>query len=188
MLKYVLPKIPKGDVPAMLGVSAVGAFIAGGYGVLHDQVTYSISAEYFTKLKFHQFSYADFGLGQRIFPGTVGFLATWWVGFFAGWFLARRLIPNQPRRLAYRQIRNGIACIFSTALASGALGYFYGLWRGSTGDLSSWQSLLRQLHIDDSWAFVRVAYIHNFSYVGALVGLIIAFVAIRPGKLKVESQ
>ena len=39
----------------MLGVAAVGSVLAGVYGIFHDQVTYAISPEYFTKLKFDQF-------------------------------------------------------------------------------------------------------------------------------------
>ena len=36
------------------------------YGILHDQVTFSISQEYFTKLKFYQFGYANLGLPTRV--------------------------------------------------------------------------------------------------------------------------
>jgi predicted ribosomally synthesized peptide with SipW-like signal peptide len=32
----------------MLAIAFVGALVAGTYGVFHDQVTYSISPEYFT--------------------------------------------------------------------------------------------------------------------------------------------
>src|SRR6185503_8995132 len=100
MLKYLIPRIAWIDVPAMIGIAIVGSIIAGFYGVLHDQITYSISPEYFTKFKFKQFEYANFGLGDRIFVSTIGFLATWWVGFIAAWFLARRLTPCQPRHHA----------------------------------------------------------------------------------------
>ena len=50
----------------MLGYAVVGALIAGVYGVFHDQITYSISPEYFTRLKFLQFHYADFGFPARV--------------------------------------------------------------------------------------------------------------------------
>lgn len=33
----------------------VSPFIAGLYGVLHDQLTYTIAPEYYTKFKFYQF-------------------------------------------------------------------------------------------------------------------------------------
>ena len=64
-------------LPAMLGYALLGSLVAGVYGIIHDQVTYSISTEYFTRLKFSQFHYANFGFRPRVFVGEIGFLATW---------------------------------------------------------------------------------------------------------------
>lgn len=94
MLRYIIPRIQLAELPPMFGSALLGGLAAGLYGVLHDQVTYTISPEYFTKLKFEQFAYADFA-------------------------------------------------------------------------------------IVDEWAFVRVAYIHNASYLGGLLGLLVALVTIR---------
>jgi hypothetical protein len=180
MLKYVIPQMSLANVPPTIGAALIGAIIAGAYGILHDQVTYTIAPEYFTRLKFRQFHYADLGLGNREFVATIGFLATWWVGFISAWFLARRLIPGQPRDQAYRQIRAGLGCIIACGFLFGLIGYAYGLWRGPNADYSSWDLTFSALDITDHWAFVRVAYIHNAGYLGGLVGLIIALVAIRP--------
>lgn len=182
MLKYLVPRIALADAAPMILVALVGGVIAGVYGALHDQITYSISPEYFTKLKFHQFRYADLGLGDRVFASTVGFLATWWVGFLAAWFLARRLIPRQPRERAYRQIRRGILCILAFGLSFGMAGYGYGLWRGPEADYSSWTWAIRELKITDTWSFVRVAYIHNAGYLGGLIGLVVALATISPDR------
>ena len=59
-----------GEVPSLLHTARlllvfVGAVLAGCYGALHDQISYTISPEYFTKVKFEQFRYADFGCGNR---------------------------------------------------------------------------------------------------------------------------
>lgn len=180
MLKYLIPQIARNDLPPMIGVALVGALIAGVYGVLHDQITYSISPEYFTKLKFAQFHYADVGLGDRFFASTIGFIATSCVGLAAAWFLARRLIPNQPRDRAYRQIRSGFASVFAFGFLFASLGYAYGLWRGPDANYSSWDWAIQKFRIVDSWSFVRVAYIHNAGYLGGLTGLIVALVLIRP--------
>jgi hypothetical protein len=166
----------------MFGTAIVGALLAGAYGILHDEITFSISPEYFTKLKFNQFDYADFGLGDRVFVATVGFLATWWVGFIAAWFLARRLIPNQLRSRAYCQLRSAFACVFAVGLLFGTIGFIYGLWRGPNADYSYWAPAVDELGIADTWAFVRVAYIHNAGYFGALIGLIIALTLFRPDR------
>ena len=87
MLKYLVPQIALGDLPSMCGVALIGAVIAGVYGVLHDQITYAISPEYFTHMKFKQFHYADVGLGDRVFVATIGFLAASCV------WLDHRLVP-----------------------------------------------------------------------------------------------
>jgi hypothetical protein len=180
MLRYLVPHFPLRDLPAMLGVAAVGALLAGAYGIVHDQVTYSIAPEYFTKLKFIQFHYADWGFGDRVFAGTIGFLATWWVGLIAAWLLARRLMPGQPRSRAYRQILVGFAVIFASGFCCGVAGYVYGLWRGPAADYSAWDWAIERFEITDTWSFVRVAYIHNAGYLGGLLGLIAALWFIRP--------
>ena len=181
MLKYLIPRIALADLRCVIHVALIGGIIGGLYGVLHDQITYAISPEYFTNLKFEQFHYADLGFGDRVFVSMIGFLGTWWVGFIAAWFLARRLIPGQPRHYAHRQIRMGIACIIAFGLSFGIAGYGYGLWRGPDADYSSWTWAFREFKIVDTWSFVRVAYIHNAGYLGGLIGLVVALVTIRPG-------
>ena len=156
----------------MLGYSVLGAVLAGLYGVLHDQVTYSISHEYFTRLKFSQFHYADFGLPPRVFVAEIGFLATWWVGFIAAWFIARITVPSFPRAATFRHSVRGFLIIFAFALVAAIVGYLASLLHGS--DYSAWEDLSSTLGVLDLPSFVRVAYIHNASYLGALIGLVAA--------------
>src|ERR1043166_5934952 len=156
----------------MLGYALLGALLAGTYGVVHDQVTYSISAEYFTRLKFSQFQRADFGFPPRVFVAEIGFFATW--------FIARITVPSFPPAVAFRHTARGFAIILACALASSAVGYVLGVLHGS--DYSTWETLASTLQISDVPAFVRVAYVHNAAYLGAVLGLIVAIVYLR--KLK----
>lgn len=182
MLKYLVPRIAWRDLPPMFGMACVGAVIASVYGILHDQITYTIGPEYFTKFKFKQFHYADFGFGNRIFAACIGVLATWWVGFVIAWFLSRQLIPNRDRKIAYRAILNGFFIVFACCIISGAIGYTYGAWRGPDADYSDWAPFVKVFQITDTWAFVRVAYIHNASYLGGVLGFIIALFVVRPAE------
>jgi hypothetical protein len=45
---------------SLLAVAA--CLLAGVYGILHDQLTYTISPEYNTKFKFYQFGLLDEGM------------------------------------------------------------------------------------------------------------------------------
>ena len=180
MLKHILPRIPLADLPAILGFTVLGALIAGCYGILHDQITFTVGPEYFHNFKIHQFSYADFGFGDRIFAAFIGFLATWWVGLIVGWILARRCIPGQPRAVARKQIYLGFAVVFATGFLAGLIGYAYGTWRGPNADYSAWQSVLSAHHVDDQYSFMRVGYIHNASYIGGFIGLVLTYFVVRP--------
>jgi hypothetical protein len=95
-MNIFFPVIPRKRLRAMFGIAILGALLAGLYGALHDQVSYTISPEYFTKMKFEQFHYANFGWPQRVFASEVGFLASWWVGLFGGWALARVGLDQLP--------------------------------------------------------------------------------------------
>lgn len=156
-------------MPVMLGYGVIGALLAGLYGILHDQVTYSISPEYFTRLKFTQFHCADFGLPPRVLVAEVGFLA--------GWFIARITVPDFPRAAAFRCSMRGFLIIFAFALTAAFVGYGLGLLHGP--DYSGWESLASAVGIVDVPSFVRVAYIHNAGYLGGLMGLVAAIIYLR---------
>jgi hypothetical protein len=174
MMNVLYPRIRPALLPAMLGHAVLGGLMAGCYGILHDQITWSISQEYFTRLKFQQFHYANFGLPPRVFVAEIGFLATWWVGFLAAWFLARITVPAFPRATALRHGLRGLFIIFTFAVVAAIMGFIFGLLHGP--DYSSWEDLASTLQIRDLRSFVRVAYIHNAGYLGSLIGLITAII------------
>lgn len=97
-----------------------------------------------------------------------------------GWFLGRRFIPNQARISAVNNIRNAFLLVLVSGFAFGIGGYLYGYLVELNTNLSDWAFLLRYYRVVDGSAFVRVAYIHNASYLGGLLGLICAFIFIRP--------
>ncbi len=174
MMNYLAPNLNKADILFLMKFALSGALIAGSYGVLHDQITYSISPEYFTKLKFKQFAYANFGLGDQVFVSTIGFMATWWVGLLAGWFLARRFVDVSPYTLARKKIFSGFLIIFMCGLLFGVAAYVYGTL--IPPDPQKWQHRVHYYGVVDGVSFIRVAYIHNCSYAGGFLGLIISLV------------
>ena len=164
-------------LPRMLAIACLGAIISGAYGILHDQITYSISPEYFTKLKFHQFQFANFGLPTPVFVSEIGFLATWWVGFFSGWFLARIAVPAWPTSVAVRRCLVGFTFIFAFAFAGGYMRVF--ARPPSFQRLFALAGNVLILGVTDVPAFVRVAYIHNAGYIGVLLGLMSAILYLQ---------
>jgi len=114
------PRIPTSRLRVMAGVTLSATLLAGLYGSLHDQVSYSISPEYFERMKFHQFRYADFGLPPRLFAAEIGFLATWWVGLIAGWLLARMGLAELWAASGRALIVRAFALMLGVAACTGA--------------------------------------------------------------------
>jgi hypothetical protein len=173
------PVISRRRLPAMLGIAALGAVVAGCCGALHDQISYTISSEYFTKMKFEQFHYADFGWPPRVMASEVGFLASWWVGFIGGWILARVGLDQLPAATRIKDIASAFAIVFITALLFGIAGTLLGFWESRSNDLSGWLHWQHELHLTDLRSFIIVAYLHAASYLGSLAGVILAVIFVR---------
>jgi hypothetical protein len=178
-MNLLYPNIRLSWLPTMFGTASLGALIAGLYGIAHDQITYSISAEYFTRLKFNQFHWADLGLSPRLFVAEIGFLATWWVGFVGGWFLCRVTLPACPQRAAFRLSVRGFLIMIGCAFAATCIGYLYGVTQDPQPDNSGLADLATSIGIAEVRNFVRVAYIHNASYLGGLIGLVASIIYVR---------
>ncbi len=55
----------------------ISVLVASIYGALHDQITYSISSEYFTVYKFDQFGFQEWGNNTpRLTTALIGVLAS----------------------------------------------------------------------------------------------------------------
>jgi hypothetical protein len=183
MIKYLYPKIKKDELLFIIKWALLGALIAGSYGVIHDQITYTISSEYFTKIKFKQFQYANFGLGNRAFVATIGFLATWWVGFFAGWLFARLYSAKQDLINARKSVIKAFTIVFASGFLNAFIvGLGCHLLINQNNIDQSWAYTLKYYDIKNSADFMRVVYIHYASYAGGLMGIILSLVFIKPLK------
>jgi hypothetical protein len=162
----------------MLAISIAGAVLAAGYGALHDQLSYAISPEYFTQMKFRQFQWADLGWPPRVLASVVGVLGTWWAGLVAGWFLARMGLDELPLPKQHRIAARAFAIVGGGAMLFGAVGLGLGAVV-SRGDLSGWDELKDRLELADLPRFVIVAWLHAAGYVGALCGLVAGMLYVR---------
>ena len=102
------------------------------------------------------------------------------VGFIAGWFIARVAVPACSPPEALGRCSRGFLIVIACGFAATIIGYVLGLLHRS--DYSAWESMASRLGIVDLPSFVRVAYIHNASYLGGLIGLVTAVIYLRQQK------
>lgn len=144
----------------------ISTLSAGVYGIVHDQITYTISSEYYTLLKFQQFGFENLNLNVRIKVGIIGFLATWWVGLFLGIvyaFISLFLDAEKVLKVTIKSILINICITF----ISGILGYGFSVLFLSPEN-TDWYIPTGTKNIR---SFINVGFIHNFGYIGGIIGL-----------------
>jgi hypothetical protein len=143
--------------------------IAGVYGIVHDQITYSISAEYYTLFKFEQFGINEWGISDvRTKAGIIGFLATWWVGLFLGIIYAIISLFLTSKKVLKVSVKS-IFLNIGVAIVFGITGFIYGALFLKAENLN-WYIPEQTKNVQD---FVNVGSIHNFGYLGGVIGLIV---------------
>ena len=143
--------------------------IAGVYGIIHDQITYSISDEYYTLFKFEQFGINDWGINNvRVKAGVIGFLATWWVGFYLGLIYAIISLFFSSKE-ALKIVLKAVIINIGVAIVFGIIGFVYGILFLEAESLN-WDIPEQTKNVRN---FINVGSIHSFGYLGGLVGLLI---------------
>lgn len=126
---------------ALILILIITPILGGIYGVLHDQITYTISDEYYSKFKFIQFGLENWGMGEnigtetnpeiklenpRIGASIIGILATWWVGMIIGIILGFTGLIHRNGKLMFKTTMKAFLLTTGIALLTGIVGLGYG--------------------------------------------------------------
>jgi hypothetical protein len=144
--------------------------MAGIFGILLDQLTYTVSPEYFTQYKFplYNINPYEFG-GDRMTAVVIGFRATWWMGFLIGTGIGCTGFIYENRRQRRWNVFIAILIVFCTTVLMGLTGFFYGEVV-EVNDMID-RTLIRNLA--NPVDFIVVGSIHQHSYVGAFLGMLL---------------
>jgi energy-converting hydrogenase Eha subunit A len=158
------------------------AVVAAVYGILHDQISYSFSSEYFTQLKFKQFGISWAYLHPRLGAAYVGALAIWWMGVLVFVVLGLfGLMFKAPKEMAF-SLSKSFVIVMLVALVTGLAGLVYGYYDINGATIAENMQWVRS-GVTDPVQFVRVGYMHNASYLGGVTGLIAGVAYLVAAKL-----
>ncbi len=164
--------------------------IASVFGIIHDQITYSIAPEYYTKFKFIQFGLVEDSSTNvdniPLLVGIVGVMATWWMGLLIGIIYAIILLFFPYSKTLYSIFIKTIAFSFITTITLSFCGYLN--WRFHAQYFPCDWYLPDDLI--DKASFICVGHIHNYSYIGGELGIAIgiAYLLFQKQKLKTKSS
>lgn len=147
----------------------ISVIIASVFGFLHNQISFSISNEYFTKFKFEQFRFVEYGLETpRLTSGIIGVWATWWFGLIIGVLFGLLGFFEKDWKDMFKKVSISIYRTILIVIVFGFLGIIIGklIIVNFEFDWKLPKNLINQE------SFIIVGTMHNFSNMGGIIGLI----------------
>ncbi len=160
-------------VLAFIAFLFLSVLAAGIFGALHDQISYTVSSEYFTKFKFPQFNLLDADIPERVRAAQVGFFASWSMGITVGLLtgVAGFIHPHaaQMRKALLLSLALMAGITLLCALAGLAVGFF----STTVLDLSRYTGTgwFIPEGLEQPRRFVCAGYMHNAAYLGGVVAV-----------------
>jgi hypothetical protein len=71
------------------------------------------------------------------------------------------------------------AGVFVVSMFCALGGWIWGQWRKTTGYAEGWHDLMASLGVTRPEEFMTVAYIHNASYLGGMLGMVVGLVLLH---------
>lgn len=149
----------------------LGLLVAGLYGALHDQISFTISPEYFTEFKYRQFGLLNSDAPDRFKAAQIGFRATWWMGVPIGLAVGVFGFLHKPASRMFWVTVQAFAVVAVVALLVGLIGLGYG-WLFASHSPMAYRGWYIPASVVDLRAYLSVGHMHNFGYIGGLIGMV----------------
>lgn len=157
-------------------VIALAIGVAGLYGMIHNQISYTVAPEYFTKFKFRQFGLVDTPLPDRVRASMVGFLASWWMGIPIGLLVGAAGFIHRGCREMLRVTLWSFLVVVGFTLLFGLGGLLYGYFQTAHIDVLDYRRWFIPDDLTDLRRFLCAGYMHNSSYLGGVLAIPVAWI------------
>jgi len=144
------------------------------FGIVHDQITYTISEEYYTKFKFIQFYINN--ETNRFGVALVGLLSTWWMGLIIGIILGLVGLIQKNIKEMYQATLESLIIVFLITVLTELFGFLYAqmyLMHQGRDYFKSWYIPEDILNLKN---YITVGMMHNFAYLGGFLGILFGIV------------
>jgi hypothetical protein len=175
----------------------LASLTASLYGILNDQVTVTLSPEYFTVFKHRQFQPLLSLLGLtdaplRIRALVIGAASSWWFGAIAGLLLSVAGCNGSMPPLSLRTLLKCVGFLLLTTLGAsllgGLLGMFVGCIAAPGNHVTPLAVLMVGWGIRDYQSAILVGCWHTGGYLGGILGLLLVLRRIRHLRRRADLQ
>lgn len=144
---------------------------AGVFGMLHDQLSITVSPEYFLRYKFLQFHLPGGAAAPRLGAAIVGFKASWWMGIPLGVLAAAAGFIHPTARAMRHALLWSMPVIMAITAAASLTGLFYGWFHTATINPADYQGWFVPPGLVQLRNYLTVGYMHNATYLGGLLAI-----------------
>lgn len=159
-----------------LGLTVAALGVAGLYGAVHNQISYTVSSEYFTAFKFIQFGLTDDSIPERIRVSMIGFLASWWMGLPIGIVAGVIGFVQRGYRKMFWVSAEAMGVAVGFTLLFGLCGLVYGIFQTSSIDAGEYGWWYIPSNVTNLRRFLCAGYMHNSAYLGGVLSIPIAWI------------
>jgi hypothetical protein len=145
--------------------------MAGLYGAVHNQISYTVSPEYFHAFKFRQFEIPA-EHHDRLGAAIVGWEASWWMGFIIAvpLLIVGLIIPGWQNYLRCSLLAFAVAA--GTALVFGLGALVFAILTIDTIDATHLPPYWYPESLKRPVTFAWAGSMHNASYLGGFLGIV----------------
>ncbi len=141
--------------------------IASLFGAIHNQVSYSVSPEFFNDFLFVKFGIQYWEINnERVGAMLVGILGSYWVGLILG-IIYSIIFLSLNTENNFRNILNAILINIGFAFFGSLIAYIISKFIGIENS-----GVFIDFGIQYPQNYIEAAYMHTGSYYGGIVGLI----------------
>ena len=162
-------------VVTFIAFLVLAVLAAGAFGAIHDQVSYTVSYEYFTRFKFPQFGLLDPAVPERVRVAFVGFLASWWMGIPIGLLTGIGGLFQLTTRHMQIALLRSLVVITGFTLLFALGGLLYGYLQTAHLDLINYSGWYIPGNLAHPRHFICAGYMHNSAYIGGALAIPVAW-------------
>jgi len=159
----------------MILLFVIACIASGVFGAIHNQVSYTVSPEYFTKFKFEQFAIGP-SVSGRQGAAIVGWHASWWMGIVIGIFLIPFGLLIRSTRAYFLWMLRVFGLVLAITASLGLISLMFS-WMVPPA-VPTEEYLFHGTPILDPASFLRAGRMHNASYLGGLIGTVVGMISI----------
>ncbi len=149
--------------------------MAGAYGAAHNQISYTVSPEYFTKFKFIRFGLDKDQRPERVRASIVGFRASTGMGVPIGVLVGAAGFIHSGYRRMLRVTLWSLEVVVTFTLLFGLCGLLYGYWQTQSAHLNDYRGWFIPYDVVDRRRFLCAGYMHNAAYLGGGLSILAAW-------------